>query len=104
MLRDGDLKLIYHVGMPPQLFDLAADCDKAHDLVDEGRDGGRAKTLDAKLRAICDPEKVDHRAKADQRRMAEFWSGPDKLRGAEQIIFTPPPGVSSTEAWAIPKQ
>ena len=24
-LRDGDMKLIYHVGMPNQLFDLAAD-------------------------------------------------------------------------------
>ena len=104
MLRDGDLKLIYHVGMAPQVFDLAADPDETHDLVDEGRDAGRAKTLEAKLRAICDPEEVDRRAKADQRRMAEFWGGPDKLRGAEQIIFTPPPGVSSAEAWAIPKQ
>jgi choline-sulfatase len=104
MLRDGDLKLIYHVGMPPQLFDLAADPDEAHDLVEEGGDAGRVETLDAKLRAICDPEEVDRRAKADQRRMAEFWGGPDKLRGAEQIIFTPPPGVSSADAWAIPKQ
>jgi hypothetical protein len=28
----------------------------------------------------------------------------DKLRAAEQIIFTPPPGVSSADVWAIPKQ
>ncbi len=104
MLRDGDLKLIYHVGMAPQLFDLAADPIEAHDLVDAGRDGGRAQTLETTLRTICDPEEVDRRAKADQRRMAEYWGGPDKLRGAEQIIFTPPPGVSSAEAWAITKQ
>lgn len=103
MLRDGDLKLIYHVGMPAQLFDLAADPDEAHDLVDEKRDAGRAQTLETTLRAICDPEAVDARAKADQRKMAEFWGGADKLRSAEQIIFTPPPGVSSAEAWAIPK-
>ncbi len=104
MLRDGDLKLIYHVGMPAQLFDLANDPDEAHDLVEEGRDEGRAKALEAKLRKICDPEAVDARAKADQRKMAEYWGGPDKLRGAEQILFTPPPGVSSAEAWAIPKR
>jgi choline-sulfatase len=104
MLRDGNLKLIYHVGMPAQLFDLAADPDEAHDLIEEGRDEGRARALEAKLRVICDPEAVDARAKADQRRMADFWGGPDKLRGAEQILFTPPPGVSSVDAWTIPKQ
>ncbi len=104
MLRDGDLKLIYHVGMPAQLFDLANDPDEAHDLVEEGRDEGRAEALEARLRKICDPEAVDARAKADQRRMAEYWGGPDKLRGAEQILFTPPPGVSSAEAWEIPKR
>jgi choline-sulfatase len=104
MLRDGALKLIYHVGMPAQLFDLADDPDEEHDLVEEGRDEGRVKALEAKLRKICDPEAVDARAKADQRKMADFWGGPDKLRGAEQILFTPPPGVSSAEAWAMPKR
>jgi hypothetical protein len=66
-------------------------------------DEGRVKALEAKLRRICDPEEVDRRAKADQRKMAEFWGGPDKLLGADQILFTPPPGVSSADAWAIPK-
>ena len=103
MLRDGDLKLVYHVGMPPQLFDLTADPDEAHDLVEEKRDSGKAQALETRLRTICDPEAVDARAKADQRKMAEYWGGADKLLNAEQIIFTPPPGVSSAEAWAIPK-
>ncbi len=67
-------------------------------------DGDRAKKLEVKLRAICDPEEVDRRAKADQRKMAEFWGGPDKLRGADQILFTPPPGVSKEDAWAAPKR
>lgn len=104
MLRDGGLKLIYHVGMPPQLFDLSADPDEAHDLVEEGHDGGRAKALEKRLRAICDPEEVDARAKADQRRAAEFWGGREKLGAETQIIFTPPPGVSKEEAWAIPSR
>jgi len=104
MLREGDLKLVYHVGMPPQLFDLAADPEEAHDLIEESLDRGRVKLLEIKLRAICDPEEVDRRAKADQRKMAEFWGGPDKLRGADQILFTPPPGVSKEDAWAAPKR
>lgn len=102
MLRAGSLKLVYHVGMPPQLFDLDADPGEAHDLVEEGRDAGRARALEAKLRAICDPEEVDRRAKADQRRMADSWGGPDKLRGEVNLIFSPPPGVSKEDAWRIP--
>jgi choline-sulfatase len=100
MLRDGNLKLIYHVGMLPQLFDLSNDRDEMQDLVEEDRDEGHAQSLECKLRAICDPENVDARAKADQRRTAEEWGGPDKLKNEEFILFTPPPGVSSEEAWA----
>ena len=64
----------------------------------------RAQALEAKLREICNPEEVDRRAKADQRKMAEYWGGANKLIGAEQILFTPPPGVSAADAWAITKQ
>ena len=102
MLREANLKLVYHVGMPAQLFDLEADPDEAHDLVEEGRDGGRAAGLERKLRAICDPEAVDARAKADQRRHAEAWGGREKLLSEENLIFTPPPGVSTQEAWRLP--
>jgi choline-sulfatase len=100
MLRDGDLKLIYHVGMPAQLFDLSHDPGEIHDLVEEGRDGGNMRALQTKLRAICDPEQVDARAKSDQRLMADHWGGPAKLQGEDVILFTPPPGVSSQDAWA----
>ncbi len=93
MLRDGHLKLIYHVGMPAQLFDLSVDPDEIHDLVEEGSDSGRVHALELKLRAICDPEQVDVRAKSDQRLMAERWGGPAKLQSEEFILFTPPPGV-----------
>jgi len=100
MLRDGDLKLVYHVGMPPQLFDLSRDPDEIHDLVEEGCGGGNTRALETKLRTICDPEEVDARAKLDQRLMADYWGGRAKLQGEEIILFTPPPGVSSQDAWA----
>jgi choline-sulfatase len=102
MLRDGDLKLVYHVGMPAQLFDLAADPDENHDLVAEGHDAGRARALEAKLRAVCDPEAVDARAKAAQRQAVEAWGGREKLLAEDNILFSPPPGVSKEDAWRIP--
>jgi choline-sulfatase len=102
MIRQRDMKLIYHVGMPPQLFDLAADPDEAHDLVAEGSAGDRVAPLERILRSVCDPEAEDARAKADQRRMVEFWGGPEKVLGEDFIIFTPPPGVSKADAWRIP--
>ncbi len=101
MLRSGNLKLVYHVDMPAQVFDLAADPDEAHDLVEEGRAGDAVAALERILRTICDPEAVDARAKAEQRAAAERWGGPAKLRGEVNIIFTPPPGVSQDDAWRI---
>ncbi len=99
MLREGNMKLIYHVGMPPQVFDLASDPDELHDL--SATSPQVVQALEQKLRTICDPEAVDARAKADQRHWVERWGGKDKVLGASQILFTPPPGVSPEDAWAI---
>lgn len=101
LLREGTMKLIYHVGMPAQLFNLERDPNELHDLT--AVEPAIAHSLERKLRAICDPEAVDARAKADQRKWVEFWGGREKVAGTSQILFTPPPGVSKEEAWAIPK-
>ena len=100
MLRDGDRKLIYHVGMPSQLFDLAHDPEELQDVA--AASPAIAQVLEQKLRAICDPEAVDARAKADQRKWVDYWGGREQVAGTSQILFTPPPGVSKEEAWAIP--
>ena len=100
VLRDGGMKLIYHVGMPAQLFDLASDPDELSDLA--AAQPATVQHLTQKLRVICDPEAVDARAKADQRRWVEHWGGRDAVAGSSQILFTPPPGVSKEDAWAIP--
>ena len=100
VLRDGSMKLIYHVGMPPQLFDLGNDPDELKNLADSTP--GTVKAIETKLRAICDPEALDTRAKADQRQWVEHWGGKDKVAGASQILFTPPPGVSTEAAWGTP--
>ena len=100
MLRDGAMKLIYHVGMPAQLFNLERDSNELNDLA--AAQSTTVSTLEKKLRAICDPEAVDARAKADQRKWVEYWGGREIVAGTSQILFTPPPGVSKEEAWAIP--
>ncbi len=100
VLRDGTMKLIHHVGMPPQLFDLGSDPDELNNLADYAPD--TVKVLEAKLRHVCDPEAMDARAKADQRKWVDHWGGKERVAGSSQILFTPPPGVSKEDAWAIP--
>lgn len=101
-VRDGNMKLIYHVGMPAQLFDLAADPHESRDLARDDRHASTVDRLKTRLRAILDPEAVDARAKADQRAMIERWGGVEKVEAADSVLFTPPPGVSKEDAWAVP--
>ncbi len=89
MLRDGDWKLIYYVGMPPQLFDLRNDPEEMNDL---GAGHPKARLLEARLREICDPEAVDARAKADQRKWIEHWGGMAEIIAEGSLVYTPPPG------------
>jgi choline-sulfatase len=90
MLRDGDDKLIYHVGMPPQRFDLKNDPQETDDLAGEG--DGRLASLEEKLRRIVDPEAVDARAKADQRAHMERHGGADAVRRRGTFNYSPVPG------------
>lgn len=102
MLRAGAEKLIYHVDAPPQLFDLAADPEERHDLAATPGGAARCAALERKLRAVCDPEAVDARAKNDQRTKAEFWGGNDAIRKEGLLVYTPPPGVKAEVAPAGP--
>jgi choline-sulfatase len=93
MLRDGTDKLIYHVGMAPQLFDLAADPQEERDLIAQGSGHARAMELEERLRSIVSPEAVDAQAKADQRaRAAEFGGKEGILARRAGFVYSPPPG------------
>lgn len=89
MLRERRWKLVYHVGMPAQLFDLETDPFERNDL---GPDHPEAARLARRLREICDPEAVDARAKADQRGWLDRYGGPDAVAAEPLLIYTPPPG------------
>jgi len=94
MLRRGTDKLIYHVGMKPQLFDLAADPEERRDLIAAGEGHDLAAALEQELRTIVDPEAADAAAKADQRARAAELGGKEAImarRGG--FVYSPPPGV-----------
>ncbi len=102
MLRRGDEKLIYHVGAPPQFFDLAADPEEIHDLVQTPAGRVGAAELERALRRICDPETVDRRAKSDQRAKAKFWGGNAQILKEGLLVYPPPPGVKAEIEAASP--
>ncbi len=91
-LRNGDFKLIYHVGMPNQLFDLSADPREENDLLANGGTHVAAGNLERQLRAIVDPEAVDARSKAEQRQHMEKFGGVEGVRKAGIFSRSPIPG------------
>lgn len=95
VLRDGALKLIYHVGMAPQLFDLENDAAETNDLMADAAYRHIGLVLEAKLREICDPEKVDAEAKRDQLDKVAFWGGKGAVAQSGSLVFTPPHGAAA---------
>jgi len=92
MVRDERHKLIYHVGMPVQLFDLELDPLETRDCSEDAAYSEvLARLLDA-LRQRGMPEEIDARAKADQRRRIDELGGKDEVSKGDAILFSPPPG------------
>ena len=67
MIRMGSFKYVHYVGMPPQLFDLAADPQETRDLGQDPGYRGVVAEAEAALRKVVDPEAADRQARADQK-------------------------------------
>jgi choline-sulfatase len=92
MLRGARYKYVHYVGFPPQLFDLATDPDETRDLAASPAHAEALAACRRELEAICDPEAVDRRARADQRRRIEAAGGVEAvLGGGVRIPYTPAP-------------
>lgn len=91
MVRDGRHKLVHYPGYRPQLFDLSADPEELRDLGDDPAGAEARRTMEAKLRAICDPDEVDRRAKADQGAKIAAFGGKEEIRKRKWGGYSPPP-------------
>ena len=91
MLRDGNMKLIYHVNSPSQMYDLNADPLETNDLVNDPAYSDTLGRLERELKKIIDPEAVDACAKTAQLTHAERNGGVDSIRNLQNITMTPPP-------------
>jgi choline-sulfatase len=91
MVRDGDMKLIFHVGAPSQLFDLGNDPQETNDLAQNPAYKETLEELQRELRRIVDPDAANVRAKTDQLAHALKHGGPQAIRSEQNIVASPPP-------------
>ena len=75
MLRKGRWKLIHYVGFADELFDLDNDPEELHNLAPQPELTNVRQDLHAELRRICDPERVNTQAFADQAALIERHGG-----------------------------
>ncbi|MBI3972286.1 MAG: sulfatase-like hydrolase/transferase [Chloroflexi bacterium] len=102
MIRNERYKYVHYVDYPPQLFDMENDPDETHDLAGDLQHADVLAACERELRAICDPEEVDRRAKADQARRIAAAGGVEAVKaGGVKIPYTPAPdefGPAAVEA------
>ena len=92
MLRQGDWKYVYYVGLPPELFNLAKDPEEMTDLGRDPAQAGRIASFERALRQMLNPEAVDASAKASQRALVEKHGGRDAILKKGGFGATPAPG------------
>lgn len=95
MVRWGRWKFVYYVGHEPQLFDLTSDPQELTNLAVAGVNDhviqAAWKEGEKRLRAICDPEAVNTRCFADQKRRIAELGGVEACATGYSFNHTPTP-------------
>ncbi len=95
MVRWDRWKFVYYVGHPPQLFDLTADPNEVANLSVDGVNDPIVRAAwkegEQRLRVICDPEEVNTRCFADQKRRIVELGGIEDCKNAYVFNHTPTP-------------
>lgn len=93
MIRKGDWKYIYYVGFEPELFNLKNDPEEMTNLGQSPEHATKRTELHDELLAICDPEKTDALAHADQAAIIKSYGGREAALKLGAPAATPPPQV-----------
>lgn len=94
-IRHGDLKYVYYCAYPPELFDLRRDPEELRNLAADPEYAGKLAECDRALRAICDPDAVERRAKARQAEIIERHGGREAIIKRGDFGNTPAPGENA---------
>jgi len=93
MVADARWKYHEYVGYAPELFDLQSDPLERYNLATDPAYATQEARMRTALHAICDPESVDARAKADQDKLVARFGGPEKAFHTGPSGATPVPGT-----------
>ena len=93
VIRQGNDKLIHHVDMPSQLFNLADDPEETRDLATDDAGKTTVDRLETALREMLDPEETDRRGKRDQQLLAERFGGKEAIIARGCFPRTPVPNT-----------
>jgi choline-sulfatase len=93
MIRKGSFKYVHYVGMPPQLFDLAANPQETRDLAREAGYQGLIEDCQRELRRVVDPDAADALAKGDQRARIAAFGGREAIIARGSFGYSPTPGT-----------
>lgn len=93
MIRKGHWKLIHYIGFEDELFDLESDPEEIDNVAAEPQNAEVMSMLMVELYAICDPEKTDQLAFADQAALIEKHGGLEAAMNLGAPAATPPPKI-----------
>jgi choline-sulfatase len=94
-VRVGRFKYVHYIAHPPELFDLQQDPEELANLAADPRHADDLRRCEQALRAICNPEAVERRAKERQAELIARHGGRSAIEERGDFGNTPAPGETA---------